>query len=155
MKRYLLLLALICSLSVHAAETPSGGGSSFAVMLARQAGLIAGAAEACGHNVSLLAARLDEAIQAVAQNTIDSSDAIAAYQQSAKEAKALQSSTPRMPCEQIVKDYNSLPLLRDDYKEVVLTALKADDKAQQAKVTTASAASTPPAIPASPPTAAK
>ncbi len=138
MKLYLVLLPLIfSSFTAYAAE------SSFAVILARQAGLVGGAAQACGQDVSLLIARLDEAILAVAQDSMDHSNAVAAYQQSAKDTQALQAKKASLPCEQVLRDYQSLPLLRDDYKEVVLTALKAD-KEQQAK------ANTPPAKPTSP-----
>jgi hypothetical protein len=106
--------------------------SSFAVTLARQAGVIAGAAQACNQDVSLLSARLDEAITVAAHDPVDRSDAIAAYQQSLKEAFAKQSAERPIPCEVVAMDYKQVPLLRDDYKEVVLSALKAE-QTQQAK----------------------
>jgi hypothetical protein len=105
--------------------------SSFAVTLARQAGLIAGAAQACGQDISLLSARLDEAILASATSTGDISDAVAAYQQSVKDTAEKQTSEQTMPCEMVLKDYQKLPLLRDDYKEVVISSLNAD-RAQKA-----------------------
>lgn len=110
----------------QAQTQPQENNSSFAVTLARQAGSIAGAAQACNQDVSLLSARLDEAIAAVAHSPVDTSDAIAAYQQSLKEAFNKQSTERPIPCEVVTVDYKQLPLLRDDYKEVVLSALKAE-----------------------------
>jgi hypothetical protein len=117
--------------------------SSFAVTLARQAGAIGGAAQACHQDISLLSARLDEAITAAAQSTMDSSDAVAAYQQSVKEASNKQAADRPIPCEVVLMDYKQIPLLRDDYREVVLSALKAE-QAQYAKPTPTT---TPPATP--------
>ena len=120
--------------------------SSFAVTLARQAGSIAGAAQACNQDVSLLSARLDESIAAVAQSPVDTSDAIAAYQQSLKEAFNKQSAERPIACEVVTVDYKQLPLLRDDYKEVVLSALKADQIQQPTPATAPQTAQQPPAL---------
>jgi hypothetical protein len=107
-----------------AAGSPTSN-SSFTVTLARQAGTIAGAAQACGQDISLLSARLDETITSIAKDNIDAVDAVLAYQQSEKEAAKKQTSEQVMPCNIVLKDYQSVPLLRDDYKEVVISALKA------------------------------
>jgi len=120
MKRLTMCAVLLLCSTVHAAPSPT---ESEAVSFGYQAGSVAGAAQACGQDVSLLSNRTAEAISLLAQNDSDRSRALGAYQQSMHDAASAQAASQRIACSQVLTDYSGLPILKDDYRQTVLSQL--------------------------------
>lgn len=95
-----------------------------ALALAQQAGIIAGAAQACGQDISLLNNRIIEAIQALSNNDTTRNQALVFYTQSVNNADQQQQSSHKLDCSQVKKDYQNLPILRNDYQQSVMEPLK-------------------------------
>lgn len=94
-----------------------------AVGFAVQAGQIAGVAQACGQNTSIFVQRVNEAFRFLSTSNPDLILALQTFQNTIKQAQAAQAAKNLIPCDQVIKDYNSLPILRDDYKQTVLPKL--------------------------------
>lgn len=95
-------------------------------MFALQAGNIAGAAEQCGQDVTTLSARSKEAINAITPISSEQTTADAIFDKAEADALAKQSSIMRkISCSDVLTTYNSLPLLRSDYKQSVIAVLAA------------------------------
>jgi len=101
--------------------------SSTAASFAMQAGQIAGVVQACGQDVSVFMMRVGEAVDRLAISAPDRVTAMLAFQRVLKEAQAIEQQKQPIPCDQAIKDYNSLPILRPDYKETVLSKLAASN----------------------------
>ena len=117
MKR-LLLLSLILSVTQLAyAETPT-------VKFAMQAGFIGGVSKACNQDIGLYSDRVLETIKAISQNNDDSKNAENVFQQNLLEAFNKQNTSHGAPCDQVAKDFKTIPLLNDNYKTEVIAKLK-------------------------------
>ena len=117
MKRYLWLITLLLCSTIARADF------SNAVSLAQQAGAIAGAASACGQDISLLSSRLQEAFNVMVPDDLQRSKVMMTYLQSFNNAKEMENAKAKIPCEQVLKDYNNLPILKADYQQTVLPGL--------------------------------
>lgn len=108
-------------------------------MFALQAGNIAGAAEECGQDVTMLSARSKEVINVLTPISSEQTTADAIFDKAEADALAKQSSIMRkISCSDVLTTYNSLPLLRSDYKQSVIAVLAAHRNVPP----------TPPAVPA-------
>lgn len=94
-----------------------------AVGFAVQAGQIAGVAQACGQNTTVFVQRVNEAFRFLSTSNPDLILALETFQNTIKKAQAAQAEKNLIPCDQVIKDYYSLPILRDDYKQTVLAKL--------------------------------
>lgn len=120
MKRLLTMLVLI-SLSFYAqAETINTNADEFAM----QSGVIAGAAQACGQNVSIFIQRVIQVINLLAPQASDRQQAMTAFEKSMADAQFTQSRNHTMNCNTVISSYQTLPLLRADYQTTVLPALE-------------------------------
>lgn len=118
MKRLIALLTmLLCSTLAHA-------DFNSAVSLAQQAGAIAGAASACGQDVTLLSSRLQDAFNIMVTDEVQRSKVMMTYLQAFSNAKEMEANKAKIPCEQVLKDYNNLPILKPDYQQTVLPGLR-------------------------------
>jgi hypothetical protein len=106
---------------------------SEAYQFAGQVGVIAGIAQACGKDVSVLVTRSQEAIAILAVDTNDSTLALSNLQKTMISQYNAQKANHALPCDQITPDYDGLPILKDDYKTEVLPKLK--PQTTQAKTT--------------------
>lgn len=139
MKRFALAVTLIGCCSFAQADANS------AIALAQQAGVIAGAAEACGQNVSVLNERIQEAINVMVPEQTERTRAGIVYGQSYNSAKVAEKAHAKIPCNQVLKDFNSLPILRADYKQSVLPTLRDPQPAAPQAAQPARHNQTPPA----------
>lgn len=98
---------------------------SDAISFAIQAGAIAGAAQACGQDPALLGSRVAEALMLLAKDDDDRTQASSSYQRALQEANRNEAATQKIGCNQVLQDYNSLPILKSDYKQTVLAPLLA------------------------------
>lgn len=116
LKKWIFIITslMICNVS-FAATT--------AIDFAEQAGSIAGAAAACGQNISVFMQRTQEALNLMAVNDLDKATAMQAFQQNLLNVQMRQAQKPTLPCSQVLQDYAALPLLQDDYKTSVLPKL--------------------------------
>lgn len=110
-----ITISLVIGHSAFAATT--------AIDFAQQAGSIAGAAAACGQNISVFMQRTQEALDLMAVNDLDKATAMQAFQQNLLNVQMRQAQKPTLPCSQVLQDYAALPLLQDDYKTSVLPKL--------------------------------
>lgn len=117
MKRLLLCTTLLFC-SIAQADINS------AMALAEQAGAIAGAASACGQDVSPLASRLQEAFNIMVTDENEKAKTMMTYLQAYNSAKEMEQAKAKIPCDQVIKDYNSLPILKPDYQQTVLPGLR-------------------------------
>lgn len=113
-----------------------------AIDFAQQAGSIAGAAAACGQNISVFMQRTQEALNLMAVNDLDKSTAMQAFQQNLLNVQMRQAQKPTLPCSQVLQDYAALPLLQDDYKTSVLPKLAPASNTSLPATTNTSAAAT-------------
>lgn len=119
MKKFLFAsIVLCCTINLAWAD-------SDAISFAIQAGAIAGAAQACGQDPALLGSRVAEAIMLLAKDDNDRTQAISSYQRALQEANRNEAATQKIGCNQVLQDYNSLPILKPDYKQTVLAPLLA------------------------------
>lgn len=126
-----LLLVLGLSSSAWAADSNTNtppqttNTQNNSIEFARQAGSIAGVAQACGQNVSDFTQRIAEAISQLTTNPADKAGAMLVYQQIAREAQANEQKTQTIPCTKVLEDYRNLPIMQADYKEKVIAQLNA------------------------------
>lgn len=117
MKRLLLLTLLCCSTTTYA-------DIDNALNLAQQAGAIAGTASACGQDSSLLSNRVQEAFSVMVPDEAQRAKVVMIYLQSFHNAQEIEQTQAKIPCDQVLKDYQNLPILRADYQQTVLPALR-------------------------------
>jgi hypothetical protein len=98
-------------------------GSSNAIAFAIEAGSIAGASHACGQDVSIFTGRIGEAIDKLASSPADKLAAMTNFQHAYQQANATQSANHSIPCQQVMQDYHSLPIMRPDYQQTVISQL--------------------------------
>lgn len=121
---------------------------SQSVYFAKQAGVITGAAEACGQPVSMMIMRSGEIIDALATDSMDKSYATAAFSKAQQDAHTNMVNSQQISCAKVITDFNSLPLLQPDYKQTVLQPLlAASPGANLTKTKTALPTPVNPAIP--------
>lgn len=137
MRRSIILA--ICLLTVQPVWA-----ASQAVGFATQAGAIAGFAQACGQDVNLFSSRAGEVIQAIATDNADATSAAQAFTQSRETQYTAQRSNNLVPCAQVLQDYATLPLLRDDYKDAVIARIKQTSTATVTPINQTPGGSVPP-----------
>jgi hypothetical protein len=96
---------------------------SKAIEFARQAGTIAGIAQACGQNVSDFSVRITEAINKLTNNPTDIAGALLIYQRIAQEAEMTEKKNQVIPCSKVLQDYHNLPIMQPNYKTTVIAQL--------------------------------
>lgn len=97
--------------------------SSNAIQFAIEAGSIAGAVQACGQDSSIFVTRVNEALNKLATNPGDKLLAMSYFQKTLQQAQVSQTNNHPIACNQVVQDYNSLPILRPDYEQTVIAQL--------------------------------
>ncbi|CAM4398633.1 MAG: hypothetical protein LEGION0398_MBIBDBAK_01195 [Legionellaceae bacterium] len=117
MNRYLFFLFFIGWTQLSFANI------SDAENIAKQAGAISGAALACGQDTQLLTSRLQEVFSVMQLTQVELNRVNLIYLQAMNQAKALEIQQAKIACDQVLKDYNSLPLLRPDYQQTVLPSM--------------------------------
>lgn len=131
-KKVTLNLLLILGISSYAwaanapntnNPTPTANPQSKAIEFARQAGAIAGVAQACGQNVATFTQRISEAVNKLTTNPTDKSGAMLIYQQIANEAQMTEQKMQSIPCTKVLQDYSNLPIMQADYQEKVIAQL--------------------------------
>jgi len=90
---------------------------------ALQAGAIGGVAQACGQNIAVYLSRVNEALDRLALSSTDKSLAMASLQKALQNSQLAQAQNHPFSCQQALQDFNSLPLMRDDYRQTVLSQL--------------------------------
>lgn len=110
------ILSLFTAITTYADDTQ-------AVDFAKQAGAIAGAAQACGQPITTLTMRAGEVITALQMDPTDGSYATAAYQRTLQDSYNTQVQSQKIACPMVISDYNNLPLLQPDYKQTVIAAI--------------------------------
>ncbi len=115
----ILFINLLTGLMMSKAEAED----STAIYFAKQAGVVAGAAEACGQSIAIMSMRVNEVITVLANDQNDKTYALAAFQQAEQEGRNSQEKSQRLPCATVINDYSSLPILRADYQETVIAPL--------------------------------
>ncbi|HEY2566219.1 MAG TPA: hypothetical protein VGH95_00710 [Candidatus Aquirickettsiella sp.] len=127
---FILLLGI--SASVLADVSPSNGiapsatlsnPQSKAIEFARQAGAIAGIAQACGQNLGDFSARINEAINKLSSDPSDQAAASLVYQRISQEARIAESKNQSIPCMKVLQDFQNLPIMQSDYKTTVIDQL--------------------------------
>lgn len=113
---------ILFSMLVLAISGPAWADSD-AITFGIQAGAIAGAAQACGQDPAVLNSRSGEAIMLLATDNNDRDQALAAYQRALQESYQSEMASQKVACTQVLQDYNSLPILKADYKQSVLAQL--------------------------------
>jgi hypothetical protein len=94
-----------------------------AMLFIKKAGSVAGAARACGQDISVFINRVNEALYRLSLSSGDKVLASAHFQNVLNEAQTAQINNPVVSCAQVLQDYNNLPLMRDDYRTTVLSTL--------------------------------
>jgi hypothetical protein len=94
-----------------------------AMEFARQAGTIAGVAQACGQNIADFTQRITEAVSKLTNNPADKAGAMLVYQQVAHEAQMSEQKMQHIPCPKVLEDYRNLPIMQADYKEKIIMQL--------------------------------
>lgn len=107
---------ILCLMTTGLAEARSIDAEQFAA----QAGVVAGAAQACGQNVSIFMSRVIEVVNVLGKEADDRESAMLIFEKSMASAQLSQSRDHVMNCGEVIKSYNSLPLLRPDYKDTIL-----------------------------------
>jgi hypothetical protein len=90
---------------------------------AEQAGAIAGTAQACGQDISILNARTVEVINLLTKAPAEQQLAQNVYIKVMATSQVNQSRYHTMKCPEVLSAYNSLPILKADYKTTVLPAM--------------------------------
>lgn len=117
---------------------------SQAVTFASQAGVVAGAAQACGQSIGVMTARTNEAISALSIDSADINNAMGAYQRAVSDSAASQALSQQLTCSKVVSDFNNLPILQADYKQTVIAQFTRPNP-QQANTNGAAPVQTAPA----------
>lgn len=111
------------SASASSSSLAANPQQSKAIEFARQAGAIAGVAQACGQNISDFSARITEAINKLTNNPADIAGALLIYQKIAQEAEITEKKNLVIPCPKVLQDYHNLPIMQADYKSAVIAQL--------------------------------
>jgi hypothetical protein len=98
-------------------------GQSKVLDFARQAGVIAGMAQACNQNTSVFNQRILIALKKLAANPTELAGAILIYQQVTQSTQASQKKSLVIPCHKVLDDYRQLPILQADYQSNVIDQL--------------------------------
>lgn len=117
MRKQLLPLLFIASASTAFAEDSA---TTFAI----QAGSIAGAAQACGQDVTEFSNRVNQSLTVLADSTTQINQARDSYLAYAQSAAKKQSETHAIPCSQVIQDYNAMPIMQPDYHSSVIEKFK-------------------------------
>ena len=118
MKKHLFPLAILsCLTTLTYADNDA---NNFAI----QAGSVAGAAQACGQDISEFSNRVNQTLAILANTTADITQAQQTYQSYIVSTAQKQAQGSQMSCVQVIKDYNSLPLMQSDYQETVLGKIR-------------------------------
>lgn len=125
--KFLLAFCLIfISQELSADNITSNNGqlsNTNASIFATQSGYIAGAAQACGQDVSIFLNRANEALDRIAFNSADKVLAMARLQASLQQAQQIETNKHPLPCSQVIQDFNSLPIMQNDYRQSVIGQL--------------------------------
>lgn len=130
----ILSLILLLGLSASAlADTPPTNGTSSpstlsnpqskAIEFARQAGAIAGIAQACGQNLGNFSARVIEGINKLSNDPSEQAAAALVYQRISQEAQMAEKKNQTIPCMKVLQDFRNLPIMQSDYKTKVIDQL--------------------------------
>ncbi|MFZ0218677.1 MAG: hypothetical protein WAL30_00500 [Candidatus Aquirickettsiella sp.] len=134
LQKTILALTLLLGIStVVLAATPSSNTvspsttlsnpPSKAIEFARQAGAIAGVAQACGQNLGDFTARIKEALTKLAHDSSDQTAAAIVYQRISQEAQVAEKNNQTIPCTKVLEDFRNLPIMQSDYKTKVIDQL--------------------------------
>ena len=136
-KKILGLILLLGLSTLALADTPPPTNStspsalsnpqSKAIEFARQAGAIAGVAQACGQNLGDFSARINEAINKLATDPSDQAAASLIYQRITQEAQMAERKNQTIPCMKVLQDFSNLPIMQSDYKTKVIDQLNRAD----------------------------
>ncbi|TLY47553.1 MAG: hypothetical protein E6K54_03925 [Gammaproteobacteria bacterium] len=96
---------------------------SKAIEFARQAGAIAGIAQACGQNLGDFSARVNEALNKLSSDPSDQAAASLVYQRISQEAQMAERKNQTIPCMKVLQDFRNLPIMQSDYKTKVIDQL--------------------------------
>ncbi len=96
---------------------------SKAIEFARQAGAIAGIAQACGQNLGDFSARVTEAINKLSNDPSEQAAAVLVYQRISQEAQMAERKKQSIPCMKVLEDFRNLPIMQSDYKAKVIDQL--------------------------------
>ncbi|GEM_PF-1067687 len=118
MKKRILPFLLLANISSAYANTNSA--ANFAV----QAGSIAGAAQACGQDITEFTNRINQSLAILADSSAQIDEARQNYQIAMTTAAQNQSQNRKIPCNQVIQDYNSLPIMQPNYEGNVLGKLR-------------------------------
>lgn len=122
-----LILLLSISMSVLAGTPPNNSTlnhpESKAIEFAKQAGAIAGVAQACGQNLGDFSARITEAINKLSMDPSDRAAAALVYLRISQEAKIAEKKNQTIPCVKVQQDFRNLPIMQSDYKTKVIEQL--------------------------------
>lgn len=138
------------SLNAYAQSTVA---SSLASQFALQAGTIAGVVQSCGQSIVEYNSWVVDAVNALSKSPQEQIQAMTVYQKALTNAQDAQNRSHSMNCGEAMQGFNSLPLMRPDYKKTVIPQLaqmgnSAATPPANAPVTTAPASTPPPAAPA-------
>lgn len=122
-------LCLIGTTSMAYADIPE------TIEFAKQASKIAGSAQACGQNTSILDGRIKEAIDAMSQSQVESMMAYDTYTTTSRSVKKALNIGNKANCDAVLQDYQSLPIMQKNYKQSVIRVLasQASSAASQPK----------------------
>jgi hypothetical protein len=96
---------------------------SKAIEFARQAGAIAGIAQACGQNLEDFSARVTEGINKLSSDPSEQAAAALVYQRISQEAQMTEKKNQTIPCMKVLQDFRNLPIMQSDYKTKVIDQL--------------------------------
>lgn len=131
-KKILSLILLLGMSTIALADAPpTNNGSpsalsnpqSKAIEFARQAGAIAGIAQACGQNLGDFSARVTEAINKLSNDPSEQAAAALVYQRISQEAQMAERKEQSIPCMKVLEDFRNLPIMQSDYKAKVIDQL--------------------------------
>lgn len=104
-------------------SAPLSNPQSKAIEFARQAGAIAGIAQACGQNLGDFSARVTEAINKLSNDPSEQAAAALVYQRISQEAQMAEKKEQSIPCMKVLEDFRNLPIMQSDYKTKVIDQL--------------------------------
>jgi hypothetical protein len=145
-KQLKTLISLIACVSLWVLSAASASADdSPAMAFAKQAGVLAGAAQVCGQPISIFTMRVGEVINAMATTPMDSTYATAAYSKAQQEAASNMAQNTTAMCPKVINDFNSLPLLQPDYEKTVIQPIKASNMTASTATSTTSTTTKQPA----------
>lgn len=100
---------------------------SKAIEFAKQAGAIAGIAQACGQNLGDFSARVNEALNKLASDPSDQAAASLIYQRISQEAQIAERKNQSIPCMKVLQDFRNLPIMQSDYNTKVIDQLNREN----------------------------